>query len=298
MRAGMALAQDRRGRRLDGHDLDLRALGLQVLADARHGAAGADTRDEDVHIAVRILPDLRAGRRAVDRRVCRVDELAGDKAVRDLRGQLVGLRDRALHALCAVREDELRAIGLHDLAALDAHGLRHDDDDAVASGRGDGRQTDAGVAGGGLDDDGVRLEHAALLRVLDHGQRHTVFYGAGRVEVLELCQNTGFELLLFFNMRQLQKGRFTDQLVSGCIDLAHEMFLHLCIVIYLYVCLTRNGLACAQPPQQCQQMHKRPEMRFCIFIAYLLYMLIGLYRALPSMSIGKFISFLRKQNFL
>ena len=167
----------------------------------------------------------------MDRRVGRVDELTGDKAVGDLRGQLVGLCDRTLHALRAVREHELRAIGLHDLAALHAHGLRHNDDDAVASGRGDGRQADAGVAGGGLDDDGARLEHAALLRVLDHGQRHAVLHGTGRVEVLELCQNAGLELLLFFDMGQLQKGRFSDQLVSGCIDLTHEMFLHLCIVL-------------------------------------------------------------------
>ena len=237
MRAGVALAQDRRGRRLHGHDLDLRALGLQVLADTRHSAAGADARNKDVHIAVRILPDLRAGRRAVDRRVGRVDKLAGDKAVGDLRGQLVGLRDGPLHALRAVREDELRAIGLHDLSALHAHGLRHDNNDAVTSGRGDGRQANAGVAGRGLNDHGVRLERTALLRILDHGQSHAVFHGASRIEVLELCQNAGFELLLFFNMRQLQKGRFSDQLVSGCINLAHEMFLHLSVIILICMCV-------------------------------------------------------------
>ena len=50
--------------------------------------------------------------------------------------------------------------------------------------------------------------HAALLRVLDHGQRHAVLHGTGRVEVLELCQNAGLELLLFFDMGQLQKGVF------------------------------------------------------------------------------------------
>ena len=75
--------------------------------------------------------------------VRRVDKLAGDEAVRDLRGQLVGLGDGALHALGAFGQDELGAVGLHELAALDGHGLRHDDDDAVASGGSDGGKADA-----------------------------------------------------------------------------------------------------------------------------------------------------------
>ena len=55
--------------------------------------------------------------------------------------RLVGLGDGALcqHQLCAV--------GLHDLAALHAHGFGHDDDDAVAPGGSHGGQADAGVAG-------------------------------------------------------------------------------------------------------------------------------------------------------
>ena len=167
------------------------------------------------------------------RRVRGVDKLPGDKAVGDLRGKLVGLRDRALHALRAVGEHELRAVGLHELTALYAHGLRHDDDNAVASGGSDGGKADAGVAGGGLDDDGARLEHTALLCVLDHGQRHAVLHRAAGIEVFQLCQNARLELLFLFNVRQLQQGRFADQLICRCIDIAHTRFLHFCLKYYI-----------------------------------------------------------------
>ena len=194
---------------------------LQILSDTGDRAARADTGHEDVDIAVRVLPDLGSRRRTVDRRVRGVDELTGDKAVGDLRGKLVRLGDCPLHALRTVGEHELRAIGLHELAALHAHGLGHDDDDAVASSGGDGRKTDAGVAGGGLDDDGARLEHAAPLRVLDHGKRHAILHRAAGVKILQLCQYTRLEPLLFFHVRQLQQGRFADQLVCGRIDVTH-----------------------------------------------------------------------------
>ena len=157
----------------------------------------------------------------MDRRVGRVDKLTGDKAVGDLRSQLVGLCDRTLHALRAVREHELRAIGLHDLAALHAHGLRHNDDDAVASGRGDGRQADAGVAGGRLDDDRAGLEDALGLCVIDHGLGDTVLDRTGRVEVLQLSQDLGLQALGSLDMSEFQQRGMADQLVSGSVDFAH-----------------------------------------------------------------------------
>ena len=48
-------------------------------------------------------------------------------------------------------------------------------------------------------------------------------------------------------------------------------------------------LTVCQSAQQCQQMHRRPEMRLYIFIAHLFYRLTGLYRGFPSMSIGNFV---------
>ena len=61
VRARSALAQHGGGSRLNGHDLDVGVLALQVLADTGDGAAGTDAGHEDVDLAVGVLPDLRAG---------------------------------------------------------------------------------------------------------------------------------------------------------------------------------------------------------------------------------------------
>ena len=149
VRAALAGGQDRRGVRLNGNNLDVRVLVLEVL--------GTDACNKNIDLAVGLLPDLRAGGRIVRGRVCRVDELTRDKAVRGLLRKLICLRDRAGHTLCALGQNQLRAVGLEHIAALDGHGLGHGEDDAVAAGRRDSRQTDAGVAGGRLDDGSPRL---------------------------------------------------------------------------------------------------------------------------------------------
>ena len=158
--------------------------------------------------------------------VGRVYKLAGHKAVGDLLRQLVGLGNGALHALGTVGQHQLGAIGLHQLAALDAHRLGHDDDDAVAAGGGDGRQTDTGVAGGRLDDDGAGLQLAGGLGVVDHGPGDTVLDGTGGVEIFQFSENFCLKVLGVFNMGELQQRGVADQLVCGSINLAHGSFLH------------------------------------------------------------------------
>lgn len=81
MRAGLAFREHRGGGGLDGDDLNLGVLLLEELAHAGHGAAGADAGDEDVDLAVGVVPDLGAGRGLVNGRVRGVHKLAGDDAV-------------------------------------------------------------------------------------------------------------------------------------------------------------------------------------------------------------------------
>ena len=231
VRTGHALAQHGGGGRLDSHDLDGGVLALEILAHAGHGAAGADTGHKNIDLSIGVLPDLRAGGALVCIRVGRVHKLAGHKAVGNLLGQLVRLGDGTLHALGTVSQHQLGAVGLHQLAALNAHRLGHDDDDAVAAGSRHAGQTDAGVAGGRLDDDRARLEQALCLCVVDHCLCDAVLDTAGRIEVLELRQNLCFEVLLLLDMHQLQKRSVADQLVCGCVNPAHDNFL----LIYLVV---------------------------------------------------------------
>ena len=190
-------------------------------------AAGADARHEDVHAAVGVVPDLRAGGLDVGLGVGGVHELAGDEGVGNLFCQLVGLGDGTLHALGALAQHQLCAVSLHQLAALDAHGLRHDDDDAVTLGGSYGGQTDAGVAGGGLNDDGTGLEFAGGLGVVDHLLGDTVLDGTGRVEIFQLGQNGGLQVLLFLDVGQLQQRSVADQLICGRVNLAHRSILPL-----------------------------------------------------------------------
>ena len=111
VRAGGAAVEDRRLRGLDADDLDAGLAGLEHLADAGDGAAGADARDEDVDLAVGVRPDLLGGGRAVDLGVGLVGELAGQDGARALRDDLVGTVDRAAHALGARGQDQLGAEG-------------------------------------------------------------------------------------------------------------------------------------------------------------------------------------------
>ena len=165
------------------------------------------------------------------RRIGRIDKLAGDKAAGELPGQLLRFGDGPRHALVSGGEHQLRAVGLHDLAALYAHGLRHDDDDPVAPGGGHRGQPDAGVSGGGLDDDRAGLQQPPGLSVVNHGQGDPVLDAARGVEILQLGQNTGLQPLPRLNMGQLQQRGAADELVGGGINLGHLKYQPFILVI-------------------------------------------------------------------
>ena len=223
MRTGLTLGKHRGGGGLDGDDLDLGVLLLEELTHAGHGTAGANAGDEDVDLAVGVVPNLGAGRGLVDGRVRGVHKLTGDDTVGGLLLQLLGLGDGALHALGAVGEHELRTVRLHQLAALDGHGLGHGDDHLVAAGGRHGGDTDAGVAARGLDDGVVAAAHelAGLLGLVNHVLGDAVLNGAGGVEVLELDEHAGLEVLVGLKVGELQKRGVADKLIDGRVNLAH-----------------------------------------------------------------------------
>src|SRR5690606_12429707 len=63
--AGLAARQHRTARRLDGDDLHLRRDLAEEAQAAGGGAARADRADDEVDLAVAVLPDLARGRRRV-----------------------------------------------------------------------------------------------------------------------------------------------------------------------------------------------------------------------------------------
>ncbi len=114
--------------------------------------------------------------------VCRVIELF--RQPRPLRVCRVLLGDalRFLDAFRTGREDELRAKGLEQLAALHRHRVGHHQRALVALCRGHEGQADAGVAARRFDDGLPRFELARLLRFADHGDGDAIFDRGERIE--------------------------------------------------------------------------------------------------------------------
>ena len=98
---------------------------LEHLTDAGDGAAGADAGDEVVDLALGVADDLLGGGLAVDRGVRLVLELAGKDRAGDLGDELLGLRDRALHAAGGIGQDQFGTVRLQQQPTLDRHRRRH-----------------------------------------------------------------------------------------------------------------------------------------------------------------------------
>ena len=154
-----------------------------------------------------------------------IAELIGNEGVGDFTGQLLGFGNRAFHARCAVGENQLGTVGLHQLPALQAHGLRHDDDHAIAAGRADRGETDAGVAGSGFNDDGFLCQESFRFRIVDHGPGHAILGRAGGIKVLQLGKNRGLQAFCLLQAGQFQQRGFADQLINGCKNCRHVEFL-------------------------------------------------------------------------
>ena len=154
---GCAAGQHRAVLGLDRDHPDRRLARLQHLADAGDGAAGADAGDDDVDLAVGVVPDLLGGGAAVDLRVGRVLELLRDDRVGDLRRAAPrrGRWRRACPSAPGVSSSSAPSSCSILRRSIDMR-LGHDQDQPVALGGGDEGERDAGVAGGRLDQRGRR----------------------------------------------------------------------------------------------------------------------------------------------
>ena len=219
MGACSTLGKHRRASRFNSDNLHVRILGLEVFTHACHRTTGTDTGNKNINFTIGVFPNFRTGGGLVGCRVCRVHELARNKAVRDFLGEFIGLFDSALHALGAFGQHEFCAVSLHNLAAFHAHGFGHHDDDAVATCCSDRCKTDTGVARSRFDNHGTLLELTALFCFVNHRLCNTILHGTGGVEVFELSKNLGSEA--FFDMGEFEKRGVTNELVGGGIDFRH-----------------------------------------------------------------------------
>ena len=187
--ASQFLGDHRTVGRLDGHDLEVRFLGLERLATAGDRAAGAHAAHQDVDLSFGIFPDFRGRRPAVNLGVGRVLKLLRHEKLAARAADLVGVADRTGHAFCRRREHKLGSECLEHSPAFEAHALRHGHPQMVAAGGADIGQADPRVAAGGLDDDGVGADQPVPLGGIDHGGRDAVLHAPERIHVLDLAHD-------------------------------------------------------------------------------------------------------------
>ena len=172
-------------RRLAADDLDLRVLFLEEARAAHDRAGGAHARHQVRHAAVGVAPDLLGGRPAVDLGVGGVLELLGHEVVGVLAHELARREDRAGHALDRGRQEDFRSVAREQPLALDAHVVRHREDQPIALHGGGHREPDPRVAAGRLDDRRARLQQPAALGVVDHRERDPVLDAAAGIQRLD-----------------------------------------------------------------------------------------------------------------
>ena len=143
--------------------------------------------------------------------VLRVVKLAGDDRAGQLARKLPRLLNRARHALFALGQNDLGAVGGQKRDALAAHGVRHGENHAVAARRADGGKADAGVAAGRLDDHAAGSKRARALRGLDHEKRRTVFRAAGGIHEFQLAEKPIRRAQRTRGAGQAHERRVTDE---------------------------------------------------------------------------------------
>ena len=188
MRAGLPTGEDRRGSRFHSDSLEARLAGFDHLGDAGDGAPRAHAGHNNVHLTIRISPDLLGCGATMDLRVGRVLELLGNQIPEVLGCQFLGPPHRSGHPLRTGSQNQLGSQGLEQSSALHRHGLWHGQDQLVASGRTHKGQGDACIAIGWFQDDGVLFDQPSPLRGIHHADADSVFDAGQGVEGFQLGQ--------------------------------------------------------------------------------------------------------------
>ena len=195
---------------LHSHHLDVGIEPLHALIEAHEGAGGAHGGHHHGDLAFGLLPDLPAGG-LMGLGIDGVVELVRQKIlVRMFPGHLVDLFDGAVGPQVGRGQEEFGAHALEDAFALQAGGLGHGQEQAIALDGAHHGQTDAGIAAGGFDDGLLRGQLACGLRRLDHGQGRAVLDGTAGIEIFQLDVN--LHLRMGIEAVQADNGGLPDEL--------------------------------------------------------------------------------------
>eukprot|EP00128_Syssomonas_multiformis_P009023 Colp12_sorted_trinity150504_noHs@36007 len=201
---GRAAGQHRRLGGLHRNQLQIGVLGTKELRGSGGRAAGANTTDEDVNLALGLVPDLGAGGLSVGLGVVGVVELLKHEALAiQLVQNLLSLLDGARHALLARRENQLGTEGLQHDTSLKGESAGHDHNQLVTASSSHHRQSDASVATGRLHKSGhTRNNLASGFSRQNHALGDSILDGAARLHGLELQKNVGNDAGFLANSAQ------------------------------------------------------------------------------------------------
>ena len=122
-------------------------------------------------------------------------ELLQDDASGDAVAQGLGSLDGTRHTVLAAGQTNLCTVGLHQVATLHTHRLRHRQDQFVALHGTDECETYARVTACRLDNRGTGLQQPFLLGVFNHRQGDTVLDTATGVKEFHFGDNRGLQTL-------------------------------------------------------------------------------------------------------
>ena len=183
--------------------------------DAAKRSARSDGGGEPVDAALRLRPDFRAGGFVMALPVGGIVELIGpNRAVWIALGHRLGDAAGIFHIIVGVRVgdggdlDQLRPNKLQHVLLFLGLRLGDHDDGSETHRRGDHANSDAGIAGGSLDDRSPRPQGALGDGVLNDGERRAVLDGPARVHKLGLPQN--FAARCFGGRAQADQRRVAD----------------------------------------------------------------------------------------
>ena len=125
------------------------------------------------------------------------------------------------HALVGRSEHDFCSQGFQQTSALDGHGIRHSENQSVASNGSSQGQTDTCVSACWLDDDGVLVDKSFLLGIVEHHHTNAVLHAASWIQHFKFDENLGFQSQLLLNLAEFQQWSLSYQFRNVFSNLCH-----------------------------------------------------------------------------
>ena len=140
-----------------------------------------------------------------------VIELLQEIGPRDFSLKLLRQGNGTRHSLCSIGELQLGSVGPEHGSPLGAHRVRHGEDQPVPTGCSHHRQSDSGVAAGGLHEHrSPRLNRSLGLSLQHHGTGDPVFHRRRGIEAFELGHHLSATTVLHWQPVEPHTRRASD----------------------------------------------------------------------------------------